>query len=107
LKRAEVDAENSCLRLDDSKEGESIRPIGLPVLDLLDDQRWDPDDVFVFPGSRQGKPLVGFPKYWRKILKDTPLEGITPHVLRHSFASIANDLGHVDKFDPVPGGCDV
>jgi integrase len=96
LKRTEVDAENSCLRLDDTKEGASIRPIGLPVLDLLDDQRWDPDDVFVFPGTREGKPLVGFPKYWRKIVKDTPLEGVTPHVLRHSFASIANDLGFTE-----------
>jgi hypothetical protein len=62
LKRTEVDAENSCLRLSDSKEGASIRPIGLPVLDLLDDQHSDQNDVFVFPGTEDGKPLVGFPK---------------------------------------------
>jgi integrase len=96
LKRTEVDAENSCLRLSDSKEGASIRPIGLPILDLLGNQQWDADDVFVFPGTREGKPLVGFPKYWRKLIKDSPLEGITPHVLRHSFASIANDLGFTE-----------
>ena len=96
LKRTEVDAENSCLRLSDSKEGASIRPIGLPILDLLGVQPWDADDVFVFPGTKEGKPLVGFPKYWRKLIKDSPLEGITPHVLRHSFASIANDLGFTE-----------
>jgi integrase len=96
LKRTEVDADNSCLRLSDSKEGASIRPIGLPVLDLLDAQRSDQDEAFVFPGTEDGKPLVGFPKYWQKLLKDTVLEGVTPHVLRHSFASVANDLGFTE-----------
>ena len=60
LKRAEVDSDNSCLRLSDSKEGTSIRPIGLPALDLLDALHSDEDDVFVFPGTQEGKPLVGF-----------------------------------------------
>ena len=96
LKWIEVDAENSCLRLIDSKEGASIRPIGLPVLDLLAGQHCDQDDVFAFPGTKDGKSLVGFPKCWRKLLKDTALEGVTPHVLRHSFASIANDLGFTE-----------
>jgi integrase len=96
LKRTEVDAENSCLRLSDSKEGASIRPIGLPVLDLLNDQHSDQNDVFVFPGTEDRKPLVGFPKYWQKLLKGTVLEGVTPHVLRHSFASVANDLGFTE-----------
>jgi integrase len=96
LKWTEVDAENSCLRLSDSKEGASVRPIGLPVLDLLDAQRSEQDDVFVFAGTEEGKPLVGFPKYWQKVLQGTALENLTPHVLRHSFASIANDLGFTE-----------
>lgn len=28
--------------------------------------------------------------------KDSPLADVTPHVLRHSFASIANDLGFTE-----------
>jgi peptidoglycan/LPS O-acetylase OafA/YrhL len=39
LKWAEADTEASCLRLEDSKEGESIRPIGLPVVDYLERRR--------------------------------------------------------------------
>lgn len=63
---------------------------------MTDDLSRNEDDTFVFPGTVEGKPLVGFPKYWKKVLKGTTLEGITPHVLRHSFASIANDLGFTD-----------
>jgi integrase len=96
LKRTEVDAENSCLRLSDSKEGASVRPVGLPVLDILESQRTDAFATFVFDGTEDGKPLVGFPKYWKKLVKGTALEDVTPHVLRHSFASIGNDLGFTE-----------
>lgn len=93
----EVDADNSCLRLQDSKEGASVRPVGLPVIDLLATRRPDPAAGPVFPGVIDGKPLVGFPKHWLKILAGTALAGITPHVLRHSFASVANDLGFTES----------
>lgn len=96
LKWADIDMQNSCLRLSDSKEGASTRPIGLAVLDQLDQLRPGETEGFVFPGTQEGKPLVGFPKYWKEILKNTPLADISAHVLRHSFASIANDLGFTE-----------
>ena len=39
--------------------------------------------------------MVGFPKLWARIAKlgELPAD-ITPHVLRHSFASLAGDLGY-------------
>jgi len=38
--------------------------------------------------------MIGYPKTWAKIanLGDLP-DGITPHVLRHSFVSLAADIG--------------
>lgn len=93
----EVDANNSCLRLTDSKEGASVRPIGLPVVDLLEARRPEHAAGPVFEGTIEGKPLAGFPKHWHKILANTPLADITPHVLRHSYASIANDLGFTES----------
>jgi len=95
MKWSEVDPDNSCLRLIDSKEGSSVRPVGLPVLDMLNLAHND-NGAFVFGGTVAGKALVGFPKLWKKLLKDTPLADVTPHVLRHSFASIANDLGFTE-----------
>jgi integrase len=96
LKGVEVDMGRSCFRLRDSKEGASIRPIGLPTIELLDPLLPENEAAFVFPGTEDGKPLVGFPKLWKKLLSGTPLADITPHVLRHSFASVANDLGFAE-----------
>jgi integrase len=96
LKVSEVDVDASCLRLIDSKEGASVRPVGLPVLDLLAPLVAGEDYGFVFKGTVEGKPLIGFPKFWKKLFKDTVLAGVTPHVLRHSFSSIANDLGFTE-----------
>jgi integrase len=96
LNGSEVDIDASCLRLADSKEGASVRPVGLPVLDLLAPLIADEVRGFVFKGTVEGKPLIGFPKLWKKLLKDTALADVTPHVLRHSFSSIANDLGFTE-----------
>jgi len=93
LRWSDVDLSNSCLRLSDSKEGASIRPIGLAVVEFLEKQREDSAGDYVFPGSRGGKAYGAFPNKWKKIFVGTALETITAHVLRHSFASIANDLG--------------
>ena len=97
LSWSEVDDAASCLRLLDSKEGRSIRPVGLPVLDLLVSRRPDQPSGYVFPGTVSGKPLIGFPKHWNKLVEGTPLTDVTPHVLRHSFASVANDLGFTES----------
>jgi integrase len=50
LKWTEADTEASCLRLEGSKEGESIRPIGLPVVEYLERLRVADIGTYVFPG---------------------------------------------------------
>jgi hypothetical protein len=55
-----------------------------------------PQADYVFPSWEDGMPFGSFPRQWTKLLKDTDLAGITPHVLRHSFASIGNDLGFTE-----------
>jgi len=96
LQWIEADMEASCLRLVDSKEGASTRPIGLPVVEYLE-SRWAAEaGTYVFPGQGDDNAFGSFPNHWEKIFRDTPLADITPHVLRHSFASIANDLGFTE-----------
>jgi integrase len=96
LKWTEADIEASCFRLEDSKEGESIRPIGLSVVEYLERRRIDEIGTFVFPGQGEDNAFGSFPNHWKHIFEDSPLSDVTPHVLRHSFASIANDLGFTE-----------
>ncbi len=92
----EVDFEQSCLRLSESKEGYSIRPVGLPVLEMLEERRPFADGDFVFAGLRNSPVFGAFPHQWDRIFKGSTLDGVTAHVLRHSFASLANDLGFTE-----------
>ena len=97
LKWCDVDLDGSCLRLSDSKEGKSVRPIGLPVVEFLEQQQSEDSGTYVFSGPRgEDTAFGGFPNHWGEIFLGSPLEGVTPHVLRHSFASIGNDLGFTE-----------
>jgi integrase len=93
---AEADMDGSCLRLVDSKEGSSIRPIGLPVVEFLEERRKSAIGTYVFPGYGDDNAFGSFPNHWEQIFKKSPLSDVTPHVLRHSFASIGNDLGFTE-----------
>ncbi|MCG8361467.1 MAG: site-specific integrase, partial [Kiloniellales bacterium] len=97
LKWSAVDFENSCLRLADSKEGASTRPVGLPVIELLEERREAIKGEFVFPGVRGSETFGSFPNQWNRIFGDGELPDFTAHILRHSFASTANDVGFTES----------
>src|SRR5216684_1096189 len=81
--------------LADSKTGRSVRPLSHAACDLLRTMCNFGGSERVFPATRGDGPMVGFKKFWPKIakLRELPAD-ITPHVLRHSFASLAADLGY-------------
>jgi integrase len=93
---SKVDMDASCLRLVDANEGASIRPLGLPAIELLDARRPRFPAGPVFPSTMDGKLLIRFPNLWLRIVEGTPFASITPHVLRHGLASVANDLGFTE-----------
>src|SRR5262249_28748004 len=81
--------------LGDTKTGRSVRPLAHAACDVL--RNVPRSGHLVFPATRGSGAVVmsGFKKLWKRIAKLGGLPpDVTPHVLRHSFASLAADLGY-------------
>ena len=89
----EVDLEARQLRLTNTKEGYSIRPLGQPPADLLASLSHHPESDLVIASGPNGTPYVALRRAWGRILARSKLKGVTLHTLRHSFATTANTLG--------------
>ncbi len=92
LKWSEVDLAARTARLADTKTGASLRPLSHAACDLL--RSLARMGELVFPASvGADKTMRGFHKVWLRVAKQAALPAdVTPHVLRHSFASVADDL---------------
>jgi len=95
LRWAEVDLARRTATLGDTKTGRSVRPLSHAACDVIRSMTQFNDRDIVFPAMRGGVLAKGFWQQWEKIavLVGLPSD-ITPHVLRHSFASLAGDLGY-------------
>ncbi|MGG5889060.1 tyrosine-type recombinase/integrase [Falsiroseomonas sp. HC035] len=93
LRWSELDLARRTACLGDTKTGASMRPLARPVIAILAARERDRE--LVFPASRGDGSLTGFTGFWERVMKlgDVPRD-ITPHLLRHSFASVAADLGY-------------
>jgi integrase len=97
LRWGEIDLARRTATLGDTKTGRSVRPLSHAACDVLRSlTRFSDDaDALVFPATRGAGRMTGFPKLWARIAKLGELPpDVTPHVLRHSFASLAGDLGY-------------
>jgi integrase len=92
LRWSEIDLDRRTARLVDTKTGFSMRALPNAACTVLRTLSRTVD--LVFP-NKAGETMIGYRKVWLKIAKigDLPAD-VTPHVLRHSFASLAGDLGY-------------
>jgi integrase len=79
--------------LPDTKTGKSTRPLSAAACGVV--SSLPRISELVFPPTRAGGPMAAFGNFWTKIaaLGELPRD-ITPHTLRHSFASLAGDMGY-------------
>lgn len=98
LQWSEIDQEAQVIRLEDSKTGKSIRPLNTPAIEIIRKIVPVAGSDFVFPAARlDGLPYAGFKRFYRDVFKAAGFDDVTPHVLRHSFASVGADLGFTDS----------
>jgi integrase len=96
LRWSEIDLARRTARLADTKTGLSVRPLSHAACDVLTSMPRVAGEL-LFPATRggEGRIMTGFKKIWPRIAKLGGLpKDVTPHVLRHSFASLAGDLGY-------------
>jgi integrase len=91
LRWSECDLPRQVATLEDTKSGMSIRPLSKIAVQIIEaQQRLGP---YVFDHGH-GKPIDALRPNWMKL--EMPRD-ISPHVLRHSFASLAADMGLSDN----------
>jgi integrase len=94
LKWAHVDSKRRCIHLEDTKSGAQTRAIGSAAVRLLDAQPRIDGVAWVFPAAVGVGHAVGVPKVLARICAAAEIYGATLHTLRHTFASVAAELGY-------------
>jgi integrase len=93
LKWENVHHKDHYIYLDDTKVGESARPLNQKVTGLLASLKPKEGNPYVFYGNVPGRPLVNVNTAWRKVLKRAGIKDFRIHDLRHSFASFCLSQG--------------
>jgi integrase len=93
LHRTWVDSRTRCIRFPDTKSGPQIRPIGADAVKLIEGQPTRNACPWVFPAARGEGHLIGLPKVLERMCTKAGLHGVTAHVLRHTFAAAAGEMG--------------
>ncbi|MCF3946955.1 tyrosine-type recombinase/integrase [Acidiphilium iwatense] len=92
VERPWLDEEEGAVRFPDTKSGAQIRVIGQAAVNLLLEQPRT-ESKFFFPADWGDGHFIGVVRVLDRICERAKLTDVTPHTLRHTFASLAGDLG--------------
>lgn len=105
LPRSWLDVKARCIRFEDTKSGAQLRPIGSEAAKLLEARPQRDKLPWLFPADHGEGHFIGLPRVLDRLCKrastkkpdeqeDPPkIEGVTLHVLRHTFAAVAAEMG--------------
>lgn len=94
LRWKEIDSAGRCFRFADTKTGPQLRPCGKFALEFLENLGRGEPDEWVFKSNTIDGPIREVRKFVYRICDDSKLTGISPHVFRHSYATVAFELGY-------------
>lgn len=93
LQRTWVSRDNHYACFPDTKSGPQIRVLGAAAILCIESAPAREGSPFVFPADWGDGHFIGVVRVLKRVCAKAKLTGITPHVLRHTFASVAGDLG--------------
>lgn len=93
LARDWVDEGSSCILFPDTKSGSQIRVIGKPAIDLIRQQPTIVGNPYVFPSDDCRGHYKQVPDLIVRLCRAAQIEGVTAHVFRHTFGSVAGEMG--------------
>ena len=93
MHRAWLHADRGYVTFPDTKGGAQIRAIGQAAVRILEGQPEIAGNPHFFPSSIGDGPFTAVSECLRRVCSLAGIEGVTPHTLRHTFGSVAGDLG--------------
>ena len=92
LKRDWIDEGLGGVAFPSTKSGPQMRPVGKAALDYLLAQP-KTKSGFTFPGDSGSGHFIGIARVLQRFAVEAKIEHLTPHVLRHTFGTMAGELG--------------
>jgi len=93
LQRAWVNTEKRFVQFPDTKSGAQVRAIGPSAAALIAEQGSSGTSPYVFPADVGDGAYTAAKRCLARLCFNANITGVTPHTLRHTFASVAGDLG--------------
>lgn len=93
MQRSWLNTDKGIVHFPDTKTDGQIRPIGKAAIAVLESVPEKRALSLFFASDFVDRPFSGVPEVLRALCTIAGIEGVTPHVLRHTFGSVAGDMG--------------
>jgi integrase len=93
IQHAWLNAKDGYVRFPDTKSDAQIRAIGPEAIELLKERPIQKGSSYFFPADQGVGHFTAAEDCLRRLCTIAGLEAVTPHTLRHTFGSVAGDLG--------------
>lgn len=93
MKREWVNAQRGYVAFPDTKGDAQIRAAGPEAFKVILNQPGIPGNPYVFPSLVSDGPTTVAYECLKRLCKMADIKGVSPHILRHTFGSVAGDLG--------------